>query len=130
MKSKFLVYGSLLTLLVMFCAFTCVDAQSTGNGLIKPAKFERLMKKENTVVIDVRTVEEYNDSHLPGALNMNVNSEEFAEKIKGLDKSKKYLLYCRSGKRSQKALDMMAAQGFEQVHHLKGGILKWKGKLE
>lgn len=129
MKGKFLL-SALLTLALMIGSLMTVEAQTNESGLVKPGRFERLMKKNNTVVIDVRTTEEFNSGHIPGALHLDVKQADFSEKIKSLDKSRKYLLYCRSGKRSQTALDTMAGQGFQNVHHLKGGILKWKGALE
>jgi rhodanese-related sulfurtransferase len=97
---------------------------------VKSEKFERLMNKNNTIVVDVRTAEEFNTGHIPGAINIDVKSDSFLRQIRSLDSTKKYLLYCRSGKRSQTALNLMRVNGFAHILHLKGGIEAWKGKKE
>lgn len=90
-----------------------------------------MMKKKNTVVLDVRTPEEYKSGYLGNAVNYNVmDSLAFLNTISTFDKNKKFLLYCKSGRRSGKALVMMKDMGFKKVHHLKGGITEWKGELK
>jgi len=95
-----------------------------------PKKFERKMQRPNVQVLDVRTEAEYKEGHLPNAILIDVNSPEFAEKIEQLDENKTYLIYCRSGKRSEKALKLMHQAGLPNTYHLKGGYLNWKGKTE
>ncbi|RYZ69648.1 MAG: rhodanese-like domain-containing protein [Proteobacteria bacterium] len=68
-------------------------------------------------VIDVRTPEEFSESHVVGAQNIDVQNSSFKEQIQKLDKSKKYVLYCRSGKRSGKAKAEMKALGFKEVEN-------------
>jgi rhodanese-related sulfurtransferase len=82
-------------------------------------------------VLDVRTTEEYNESFIPKAINYNVmDSLNFVKAVEPLDKNKKYFLYCKSGRRSGKALVMMKNMGFKNVLHLSGGITAWEGKKE
>ena len=89
------------------------------------------MKKNNTVILDVRTPEEYKSGYIGNAVNYNVmDSLSFLQTISGLDKDKKFLLYCKSGRRSGKALVMMKDMGYKKVHHLKGGVTEWKGELK
>jgi rhodanese-related sulfurtransferase len=128
MKRKIISNFAFLFLLMMFATLHA-EAQTSGS-VVKPGEFERLMKKKNTVVIDVRTAEEFQSGHIPGAINMDVKQENFHEQIRSLDKTKKYLLYCRSGKRSETALDIMRSNGFRNILHLKGGIENWKGQIE
>ena len=64
-----------------------------------------------TMVIDVRTPEEFAGGHLDGAVNMNLQSPAFASQLAGLDPSADYLVYCRSGNRSAQAVDRMRAAG-------------------
>jgi rhodanese-related sulfurtransferase len=126
MLKKILLFMMMLTLTSgMMYAQEGKDRQ-----IIKEKKFSRLMKKENTVVVDVRTTEEFSSGHIPGALHMNVQQENFTELIQTLDPSKKYLLYCKSGKRSAKATTILKENGFNNVHHLKGGMQQYKGKVE
>jgi rhodanese-related sulfurtransferase len=107
------------------------SAQDTTGLSIQQDKFEKLMKKKNTYVLDVRTLEEYKSGFIGNAVNYNVmDSAAFVNTISSLDKNKKYLLYCKSGRRSGKALVMMKNMGFRKVHHLGGGITEWKGELK
>lgn len=69
-------------------------------------------------VIDVRTTEEFQESHLKGSKHIDVLSSDFKDKISKLDKNKSYKLYCRSGNRSGKALEIMKAQGFKDLENL------------
>ena len=72
----------------------------------------------DTIVIDVRTPEEFTSGHLTGAVNINWESEEFMQAIDVLDKAAHYVVYCRSGNRAGKALDMMTSMGFTNVQNL------------
>ncbi len=72
----------------------------------------------DTIVIDVRTPEEFDGGHLAGALNINWESAEFMEAVSALDKSANYAIYCRSGNRSGQAIDMMASMGFTNLTNL------------
>ena len=66
------------------------------------------------------------EGYIPGAGNVDFLAEDFKEKIQELDKSKTYLLYCRTGKRTAKAGAAMKAAGFKKVIMLDGGITAWK----
>jgi rhodanese-related sulfurtransferase len=65
-----------------------------------------------TIVIDVRTPEEYASGHLDGALNIDVQSPDFAQQVSQLDPEATYFIYCRSGNRSGQAMSQMANMGF------------------
>ena len=120
--------------LVLFAGVFTIQfasGQDTTGGSVEQQKFEKLMKKKNTYVVDVRTPEEYKSGFIGNAVNYDVmDSVAFINTISSLDKNKKYLLYCKSGRRSGKALVMMKNIGFRKVHHLKGGVSEWKGKLK
>lgn len=91
---------------------------------------EKIKQNANIFLLDVRTPEEYNEKHIPGALNINIQDPDFQDKIDELPGDKEYLVYCRSGSRSAKACMMMASQGFENLCNLDGGILDWKGETD
>lgn len=81
------------------------------------------------VLIDVRTADEFESGHLPNAINLNVTSHDFMERVEQLDKSKTYLVYCRSGARSFNACNLMYNAGIENVTNLQGGIIAWQGEV-
>lgn len=120
--------------LVLFAGLLAIQfasAQDTTGGSLDQQRFEKLMKKKNTWVVDVRTPEEYKSGFIGNAVNYDVmDSVAFINTISSLDKNKKYLLYCKSGRRSGKALVMMKNLGFRKVHHLKGGVSEWNGELK
>lgn len=87
--------------------------------------FKKMQEEDSHVLIDVRTPEEFESGHLKGAANINFYNEKFEEDIDGLDKRKKYLIYCKSGGRSRQAMFLMRDLGFEEVYNLTGGITTW-----
>ncbi len=93
---------------------------------VGPQEFAELVKADsNAVVLDVRTENEYAEGHLPAAVNIDfLNEESFAQEIAGLDKTRSYYVYCRSGRRSHGAAVKMQALGL-QVTDMKGGWLAW-----
>lgn len=70
---------------------------------------------EDSVIIDVRTPEEFAEGHLDGATNLDLNGGQFQEAIAGLDPDVNYLVYCRSGNRSGQATALLRDAGFENV---------------
>ena len=80
------------------------------------------------VIIDVRTPEEFAEEHLENAANIDSRSETFRDKLNNLDKNKTYLIYCRSGRRSRNALDIMEELTFREAYNMSGGIIEWKAE--
>jgi rhodanese-related sulfurtransferase len=108
-----------------------INAQDTTGKAISQIDFGKKMHKRKTVVLDVRRPDEFKDGHLRNAINYNVmDSLAFEKQIAALPKNKKYLLYCRSGGRSGKALVIMQQKGFKHLYHLSGGITAWTGEIE
>lgn len=102
------------------------SAPATQGENLDAQAFAALIKDPAVVVIDVRTPEEFAAGHLENATSINVEGADFADKIARLDKSATYALYCRSGNRSNVALQAMKQAGFTKVHHLVGGIGAWQ----
>ena len=80
------------------------------------------------VILDVRTPAEYQQGHIDGAVLLDYYSPTFKQAVGALDKSKTYLIYCRSGSRSGKSLRLFNELGFQKVYHLANGILEWTAK--
>lgn len=96
---------------------THVDAKKAAN-LIK--------EKSDLVILDIRRDVEFEEGHIPKAKNIDFYSKDFADKLKGLDKTKPYLVHCASGGRSTKSLETFKSLGFEHVYHLDGGFNAWE----
>ena len=98
---------------------------------LTPEAFSNAFKNtSNAVILDVRTLEEFESGHLPGALLVDVNKPDFHEQVENLSPSDAYFVYCRSGVRSVKAAMIMEDLGFEHVNNLIGGITAWNGEVE
>jgi rhodanese-related sulfurtransferase len=103
-------------------------APSTSAAAVKhldPKAFGETLKQPGTVVLDVRTPEEFAEGHIPNAKNLDVQASDFANQLKSLDKTVSYAVYCRSGKRSAAAADQMHTAGFTKVVDLAGGVVAW-----
>ena len=96
---------------------------------VNGAQFADLAKEANTVIIDVRTVAECQSGMIPKAINIDIMSGAFSSKIAELDKTKTYLVYCRSGNRSGSACGAMESIGITNCYNLVGGVGAWTGKL-
>lgn len=73
---------------------------------------------DDTIIIDVRTPEEFAQGHLAGAVNHNVEDGSLEAALAGLDPGDEYIVYCRSGRRSAIATELMARAGFGAVTDL------------
>ncbi len=78
------------------------------------------------IILDVRTPEEFADGHIEEAINLDFYSETFRDELDNLDKNQTYLIYCRSGNRSGKALNIMAELNFREVYNISDGIIGWQ----
>lgn len=102
-------------------------SQQTETGQLTPAVFAEKMKTTGVVVLDVRTIDEFNSGHIEGAKQLDYyETDSFNASIDALDKNVTYLLYCRSGGRSGTTYDMMVQKGFKNVYNLEGGMLAWQ----
>jgi rhodanese-related sulfurtransferase len=82
----------------------------------------------NFVILDVRTPEEFLGDYIENAVNLDYYSDIFRNDLEKLDKNKTYLIYCRSGSRSENALNIMKELDFREVYNMSGGIIKWKSE--
>ena len=85
-------------------------------------KFIDFYKSEKFVLLDIRTQEEYDYIHIKNSVLIDFSDVDFEDKIYDLDRNKKYLLYCRSGKRSLFAMELMKEYNFIEAYNLTKGI--------
>ena len=85
--------------------------------------------EEGYIILDVRTQEEYDESHIPGAILIpNTEIEARAEEIL-TDKDQLILVYCRSGRRSKLAAEILVELGYTNIREF-GGIIDWPYEVE
>ncbi|KAF0815694.1 MULTISPECIES: rhodanese-like domain-containing protein [Cytobacillus] len=86
-----------------------------------------LLEGKKIDIIDVREVDEVAEGKIPGAINIPLGLIEF--RMHELDKSKEYIIVCRSGARSGRASQFLESYGFNVIN-MTGGMLSWEGKVE
>ena len=120
MKLKYL-----LILLIGFISCETKEIQT-----ISVEELTVILSNKNVQLVDVRTPEEFKLGHINNSELINVKSNDFESiALEKLDKNKPIYMYCRSGKRGQKACNILQKKGFK-VYNLEGGYLKWKSKKE
>ncbi|MGN1035372.1 MAG: rhodanese-like domain-containing protein [Rhodocyclaceae bacterium] len=135
-KSKIFLAAAIIFANLTFSATTALAENNTQNNLatteniystdVSVAEAIDLIKNKNAVIIDVRTPEEFAESHLPEANNFPVDTlSQNIETIKKLQRDKPLLVYCRSGKRSARAAEKLKNLGVNSLYNLKGGIKAW-----
>lgn len=115
---------------VLVAGLTLVLAACGGDTAavtqVEPAEAVDLIEStRDLVVLDVRTPEEVAAGAIPGAINIDLSSPDFSERVAELDPDLPYLVYCRSANRSAEAVAVMADLGFTQLHEMAGGIVSW-----
>lgn len=88
-------------------------------------EFAAAAERAGTVLLDVRTPEEFAAGHLPGAVNIDLSASDFRSRVEGLGRSTPYGVYCRTGRRSAEAMGIMLTAGFKRVFHLADGYVAW-----
>lgn len=78
------------------------------------------------VLLDVRTPKEFGEERIRGAVMVDYKSPSFRDEMAKLDRNKTYLVYCRTGHRTEGAAKVMRELGFKHVSVMAGGITKWK----
>ncbi|MDR2884001.1 MAG: rhodanese-like domain-containing protein [Deferribacteraceae bacterium] len=114
---KLLVVVLMLTMMVG--VVQAAEIQITAKD--SKAMIEKNAKDPNFIIIDIRTPEEYADSHIDKAINIDFYADDFSDKLAKLDKNKTYMVYCRSGNRSGKAMPTFDSLGFKTVYHMVDG---------
>lgn len=122
-KSTPLLFIPLFVLTLVACSQKGDSLQPYGNITVET--FTSLSQQPNTVILDVRTPNEYNTDHVPTAINIDYYASNFKSDITALDTSKTYLVYCAAGTRSSAAVKIFENLNFPKVYNLKGGFRNW-----
>lgn len=106
-----------------FCSAVAANAGEFTS--LSVTEFATAIKSDSVIIVDVRTPAEYKSGYIEKALNIDVKGAEFQTEAAKLDKTKKIAVYCRSGKRSKMAANVMSDLGY-QVIELNSGIMGWQ----
>ena len=89
---------------------------------------KKMMETQKAIVVDVRTLEEYNEGHIPNAISVPLETIENEAEAKLKNKDDLILVYCRSGRRSREAALKLIEKGYTNVIDF-GGIQDWNGEV-
>ena len=127
---KKLVFLLLAVLLLTACGQDKENDQGAVYVNITAEEAKQIMdSEEGYIILDVRTQEEYDQGHIPGATQ--ISHEEIAEKAEDVltDKNQLILVYCRSGRRSKIAAEALVELGYTNIKEF-GGIIDWPYETE
>ena len=127
---KKLVFLLLAVLMLTACGQDKENDQGAVYVNITAEKAKQIMDtEEGYIILDVRTQEEYDQGHIPGAIV--ISHEEITEKAEDVltDKDQLILVYCRSGRRSKIAAEALVELGYTNIKEF-GGIIDWPYEVE
>ena len=115
----------IIILCVAFFSVVCSYGQQNQEKLVIDSiqvspKLIKKIKDGKIILVDVRTPEEYGSGHLKYSKNIDYKKEDFNAQINKLDKNKPVYLYCRTGNRSGKSVDILKKLGFKNVYNIGG----------
>ena len=103
------------------------EFQFTNMKAVEVAKI--LKDNPNAVVLDIRTPAEFNEGHIPNAVNIDYKADSFDIELGKLDRDTTYVMHCRSGRRSANSFEIFKKLGFKNIIHMDDGILGWEEEL-
>ena len=127
---KKLVFLLLAVMLLTACGQDKENNQGAVYVNITAEEAKQIMDaEEGYIILDVRTQEEYDQGHIPGAIV--ISHEEIEEKAEEVltDKDQLILVYCRSGRRSKIAAEALVERGYTNIKEF-GGIIDWPYEVE
>ena len=128
-KNRFTAIAVMLILAVVI--LTGCDAAGHGGFNVRIGQeqaVEIMTVNDYVVILDVRTLEEFNTGHIPNAVSLPIDEIEGAVALMIPDKSEIILVYCRSGARSADAAAILVEMGYHNVFDF-GGIIDWTGEV-
>ena len=119
---KIKVFLPILVLLVS--VFATIEAQSKIELNSKEVS-TLLQKDKKLIVLDVRTADEFNEGHIKSAINIDIRQPDALNRIDKLNRSAKYIVYCRTNHRSGIAVEHMMQSGFKTIYQMMDGFPGW-----
>lgn len=120
--SSILKIMGIYTLFSLLCG--CKSSEQPFQSVSVTA-FEQVIDDPNVIRLDVRTPEEYAEGHIAGTINIDVNNADFENLcLSQISEGKTIALYCRSGKRSKRAAEILSKQKYKIIE-LENGYLGW-----
>ena len=117
------IFYILIIFILLGASLAACTTKPAAGTLIVGAPDAYQLYQDDVFVLDVRTPEEYQESHLPGATLIPL--DQLGARYGELPQNETILVYCRSGNRSLEAVYLLENAGFNRVHSLDRGIKNW-----
>jgi thioredoxin len=116
-----------IALFTSFVVFMLSCSSKEGLQNLEAIAFQKAINSEaRKQILDVRSAEEFQNGHIEGAVNADINSPSFQQTASTLEKEKTVFVYCLSGARSASAAGQLKEMGFTKIVNLTGGMLAWQ----
>ena len=132
--NKIKVFAKIVLVLASILLFGGCSASPTTSSVPQASKigvteaYAMIQQNETNsdfVILDVRTPAEFAAGHIENAILVDYEAPSFRSEVNKLDKSKTYLVYCRTARRSGEAVVIMQELGFQRLYDMSGGIVEW-----
>ena len=115
---------TLFILALTFLVISCSNSQELKH--IDSKTFSSLITKDDGIVLDVRTPQEYSRGHIKNSTLISTSDPKFVEKVNLLQKDKPIYIYCLTGSRSRAVANYLAGNGHAKVYNLSRGLMEWQ----
>jgi rhodanese-related sulfurtransferase len=133
MRKKHILYAIPIFIICLGFILPSLSAQDSTRIIAVSAKeaadlIDKHDGDSDFAVLDIRTPGEFQAGHLKNAILIDFYSQTFADQLSRLDKEKKFLIYCRSGNRSARSLEIFKKLKFQKIYHMANGISTWNSE--
>jgi rhodanese-related sulfurtransferase len=127
-KIRWLTMKNISSFLILIILVFLTACGITGYKNVSTEDAQKLIENNEVVVLDVRTIEEFQGGHIPNATLIPL--QELENRLNEIDKEKGYLVVCRSGNRSAQASEILSNNGFSNIYNMTGGMNNWAFEIE
>lgn len=117
-----------LAVLMIFVAVLCAGCGENNFKSISQDEAQKMMGNPDVIVLDVRTPEEFEKKHIPNAILLPLEEIREGNFASLPDKNQKILVYCRTGRRSKEASEILVKNSYKNIYEF-GGIVDWTGPV-
>ena len=133
MKKKLIIFAIPIFIICLGFILPSLGAQDSTRILTVSAKeaadlIDKHNGDSNFAILDIRTPGEFQSGHLQSAILIDFYSQTFVDRLRQLDKGKNFLIYCRTGNRSARSLEIFKKLKFQKIYHMANGISTWKSE--
>lgn len=117
--------GGAWILVTVLLIVSYIQTAMSGSQALTTVGLTEMVNRQEGIVVDLRSIADFNKGHIPGSIN--VPFTKLKESVKDLEKYQQnpMIMVCNTGMQAGAASTLLRAQGFADVHKLKGGIQAW-----